>query len=255
MNPVSSFRRTLIGTLLIGAVITLAVAGILGDRFGPWVDTARNAARGELESLVDQSKYRLALAEKAVEKARERCSKLREVVAQNESLIKVQERSLGQARREGDESRSGLAFIEERRKAGEVVRLRGGRELTSDELELRVLEYRQRIDQSQEKVRYLEAFVERCRVRQNQLLEQARQAPLELAKLELSLNHLAEKTRFYDEQRKLLAAEGKMAADADLCKEARQTLDKAHAELDAGLSVFDNRFPFKDDLDMSSRID
>ena len=246
-----SFRRTLTGTVLIAGAVVLVSAAILGDRFPAWWSAVRGSARDQLEGLVDQPKYRLARAEQAVEKARERCDRLRELRTQNDTLLKARERALAQARAEADESERGLARIDERRKAGEPVRLRGGRALTDDEVELRELDYRNRLQQSREKVRHLEAFVDRCRQRQARFREQAREAPLELAKLELSLTHLAEKTRFYEEQRKLLAAEGNVAAGDELYKEARQTLDRAHAELDAGLAAFDTRFSARDDPDVT----
>lgn len=255
MAIVSSLKRTLFGAVLIVGAVVLTSYVILGDRFTAWWTTVKHSARDELEDAINKSRYRQARAEQAVEKTRERCGKLRELQAQNENLLKGQERALAQARTEAEDSKRGLALIEDRRKAGEPVRLRGGRELTDDEVSLRELDYKNRLELSREKVRHLEASVDRHRQRTARLQEQARQAPLELAKLELSLKHLEEKTRFYEEQRKLLAAEGDIVAGENLYKEARQTLDRAHGELDAGLSAFDTKFPTTDDLDFTPIAD
>jgi chromosome segregation ATPase len=221
-----------------------ALALIMGDRFHPWVRTIRKTARDHLETLVDESQYKLSQAEIAVENARKRQSQLGEATQKTEALLRSQEFELTAARTEGADLRTKLDVLRESRRTGESVRLVGGRKLGDDEVGLRLQDYEAKLEINTERVRFLESFVERCRDRRDGLLTAQRQMPQELARLEMSLTHLAQKVKLYEEKKKLLELEkNSEAARQELYQTAQQALQQAHAELDANLNMFQSRFP------------
>lgn len=237
MTTSVSPRRSMLGVLAAVAVIGLAAWWVLGPNLGTWLTVLRLDARDQMEKLIDKQRYQLVKAQAAVGECRERVEKLREAFALATSDVKRRETALAGARRELDEARRQLEVIELTLSSGKAVRTVSGRQLSSDEVHLRVKDQGQRIELAKQKIAFHADLLKRAEERRDKLTQLHGQAPLELARLELSVRHLEEKVKMYQEQRELLRQEKEANGSvAGLFEKAQQTLEAAHADIDSKLA-------------------
>jgi len=233
-------RAKALGLVLIVGITSLAVPWILGKNFRPWVSTVRLSAREQLEQLVDKYRFEMAKAQTAVADARKRVEAVRGALADTTAGIRAVENDLKLARHEVEEAKTQLAGMEQRLTAGQPVRLVSGRTLSTEEITIRAQDYGQRIDLANQKIAFLEDMLKRRQERKEKLARLNTQAPLELARLELSVRHLAAKVKLYEEQRARFEEEKDAeTAVAGLFEQAQQTLEAAHTEVDHKLAEFD----------------
>jgi hypothetical protein len=224
-------------------VVGLGITWVLGKNVRPWLATVKTSLRERLEQTVDKYKYELTKAELAVADARQQVSGVRKAQATAAAGVRRLEQELLRARKEVETCKTQLAALAKRLEAGETVRLVSGRALSAEEVALYVQDHGQRLELARQKIAMLEGVLGRRRERKAQLDELGRRAPLELARLEISVRHLGEKVKLCEEQKARLDEEQESEGDLTrLFEQAQSTLQSAHTALDVRLAEFDSLF-------------
>jgi chromosome segregation ATPase len=231
------FKFVSIALILVTA-LTLGAAWILGDDFRPWVRTLKDDRKSDLEQLVDSHRLQLHKAEHALEKASRQANEAeRSLAATNAALVRL-ESDLRKARREAEDAKTILNELKQNSERGQTIVAGDGRVLSPQESQLRIADLTHQASLAEQRITMLEDLLRRHRERKERLEVVVREAPGELARLELSVRHLGEKVRLYEEYRELVPETG---GGKDAFAEARRTLEAAHAEVDARLKVVEGR--------------
>lgn len=241
-------KKFILGTLVTIGVLVGVAAWILGDSFGPVSRLLKGEAKNKLESLVDQSKLDHAKAEEAVAQARVRAGEIQSIMAATNAHIANLEQDIAKAQLEIDRSRQTLMTIEARLMENKPIATQSGRILGEDEIRIRVQDHGQTIALAEEKINLFNGLLKNHQERRAYLAEVAKQVPIELAKLELSVKHLAEKVKMYEHyQARIKEDKNAGLANGAWLSDAQQTLETAHAEIDTRLAEFDAKMKLVND--------
>jgi hypothetical protein len=228
---------TVLATIL---VCGLGLVWILGKNALPWLTTVRTSARESLEELVNKEKYELAKAQIGVEEARRKVIKNREAMSKCESGIRSVDSELKITRSDQTQLEKQLALLKRRIDLKKPVRTVNQEELPPEQVELLLQDYTQRIELAKGKVAFLETMLNQRLERRDKLAHLYAEAPMQLARLEMSLRHLAGKVQFYEEHLTLVQDErSEELSLGGFFAEAQKTLAQAHTEIDAKLARFD----------------
>jgi chromosome segregation ATPase len=231
--------KLIIGFAALVALSIATLALVLGPDFRPFVRALRSDAKSEIESQVDPHRLHLARAEHALAEARHRAEEMKHALAATEAAVVRLGGELRAARRESEDAGYGLRKLKEQVEAGQEVRTADGRVLTKDEVELLLRDHEHRVQLAGQKVIVLEDVIRRHRARQAALEPVVRDAPAELKRLELSVKHLREKVKLYEELKDLKP--DTVSTGGDPFAEARRELEAAHADVDLTLRVLEGR--------------
>jgi chromosome segregation ATPase len=224
---------------------------IMGDDFGSWVSSARTSLRDQLASLVDEYTLELEKAREAVDQAKQRAAQLRLQKHKAAAGIATLDREITVAQQEVVDAKTQLARLHDRLRDGQTVRLVSGRVASSEQLRTFADDFTNRIQIAQEKVGYLERIMERKKVRYTSLVQLDERSPHAIQRLENSVDYLARKLEMYRDVREW--ADDDVNAQSEmqgLFAKAQQTLEEAHARLDAKIAEVDAILEMSLDLEI-----
>jgi len=221
---------------IVCACVTGLVAWILGDDRIPFARVAQQGVREKFTRMVDEYALELERAKKTVAEARKRAGRL--LAARHQAAAKAEslQQAISVAQRELGDARAELAFIEQRLVSREAIRLVSGRLASPAELKVVVATKGERIKLAEEKIRYLEAFLQKRKQVLSKLERAAAQTPATLSRLNLSVDLLERKLRLYQEMRALAEEDEESGVDLKLFRTAQNALERGHAAVDSRLA-------------------
>ena len=223
---------------------------VMGDEVGPFVTTAKQSLRDQFVGMVDKYELELKKAEAEVAKAEERAVQLRMQKHKAAAGVTTLQREMQVVQNEVQDAQTQLALLRDNLEAGRQVRLVSGRLATDSELKSIVDDQATRIQIAQEKLSYLEQFMQRRKSRHDKLIQLDKQSPAALQRLRNSVGMLARKLEMYRDVREWVEQdEAAEVALTGLYDKAQRTLEDAHAQLDTKLAEIDAM------LDMSLELE
>lgn len=236
----SRLSHFVVGVGLIVVCAFFLLRWVMGESFVPWISTARQSGREQLERLVDTYSLEIERVRAAIEQTEKRTEKLEQQKQKAGSSMAKLNRELAAARNSVEEAEKQQDSLQARLAAGQPVKLQSGRMTTSDELKAMLERLSSRIELAKEKISFLTTIAERRQARFDRLLELSDASPVEIQKLKASFEMLNRKVNLYREFAVLIDEE--TAAETEMSgffSKAQRTLEDAHAKVDARLTEID----------------
>lgn len=231
--------RNLKGIVLTVLVITCVGAWLLGKKFVPAIEVARESARDRILKLIDREKLNVKSAEVELAKADDSCIAIRKSVARARVKSRRFEREIAVCKRAIEIDRSDLLALQQRLSAGQPITLVSGRELNHREARSRVNATARRLDLAGQKIRFLKNFRDAHQRRLEQLIEVMQQLPARVAQLKASCAFLREKVATAED----FAQWSEDLVDDDLSgnilQRAESVLEEGHRAVDERLLEID----------------
>lgn len=238
--------------LLIIVCVGFFLRWLLGDDFGPWVDTAKESVKERFVKLIDEYQVELKKAQAAVKAAEQRAVTLRVQQRKAAAGLVTVDREIKLGQQEIAEAKTKLAGLRDNVGSGQTIRLVSGRAATDVDLRDIVDKYATNIELAQEKVAFLEQIRERRKARNSKLAELDKQSPGAIQRLQNSITYLEQKMALYREIKDWVDQEE--AAESELTglyDRAQRTLEDAHSRVDTKLTEIDAMLTASLEVDVS----
>jgi len=231
--------RNLIGVILTVLVLACIGAWLLGEKFVPAVEVARDSARARILKLINEEKLNLKSAEIALAKAEKASIVMRQSVARARVKTRRIEREIAACNRTIDKHRADLVALETRLTAGQKITLVSGRALSFQEARVRVNATAQRLDLAGQKIKFLKDFRDAHQHRLEQLEAVMEQFPVQVAQMRASCFLLKEKVAAAEDFAKWAEDLVDNDASGNVLERAQVALEEAHRTVDDRLMELD----------------